>query len=94
MTGDHMIGNNPNRIAHTVMIFRPNTAHRAFDHRVVQIAHVVHASFSFEMLPGMIEVQEHHDASFGIETCERDESDPDGHAHIVTEQPKEPERAD
>ena len=42
----------------------------------------------------MIEVEQHDDAGLGIESGERDESDPDGDAHVVAEQVEEPERAD
>ena len=60
----------------------------------MEIAHVIHPALRAEMIPGVIEVEQHHDAGFGIETRQRDESDPDGDAHVVAEQVEEPERAD
>src|SRR5439155_18753336 len=46
------------------------------------------------VLPGEIEVEQHHDPGFGVETGESDQSDPHRDRHVVTEQPEEPERAD
>ena len=60
----------------------------------MQISHRLHPALCFEVVPRVVEVEQHDDAGFGIKTRERDESDPDGYAHVVTEQPKKPERAD
>ena len=94
VTGDHMIGSRPKRIAQTVMIFGLTRPHRAFDHGVVQIAHRVHSPFGFEFFPSVIEIEQHDDTGLGVESSKRDESNPNGDAHIVAEDVKKPERAD
>ena len=42
----------------------------------------------------MIKIEQHHHSSLGVDSGEGDESNPDRDAHVVTEQPEEPERAD
>ena len=66
--------------------------HGAFNHRGAQVGHAVHAAGRAELVPGMIEIEVHHDARFGVEAGERDEADPHGDAHVVAEQVEEPER--
>src|SRR6266496_3284925 len=83
ITGDHMIGSKPKRIAHTVMIFG-----------LMQIAHRGHSPLGFEFFPCVIEVEQHDDAGLGVESSERDESNPNGDAHVVAENKKKPESAD
>ena len=40
----------------------------------------------------MIEIEQHDDAGLGIETRKGDESNPNRGAHVVAEQPEQPER--
>src|SRR5207253_5723891 len=72
---------------------RPNTADRAFNYSVMQIADVAHATFGAKFFPGMIEIEQHDDTGFGIESGERDQSHPDRYTHVITEKPEEPKRA-
>ena len=60
----------------------------------MQVAHTVHPSGSAKFFPGMIEIEQHDHAGLGVDSGESDESNPDRDAHVVTEQPEEPERAD
>ena len=50
--------------------------HRAFDDGQAQVAHGVHAAEGAEFVPGVVEVEEHHDAGLGVEARERNEADP------------------
>ena len=93
VTGDHMIGISPKRIAHTVMIFGPE---RCTAPSLLPRADrpSLHAPCGAELFPRVIEIEQHHDAGLGIEAGERDQTDPDCDAHIVAEQVEKPEGAD
>src|SRR5207237_9047392 len=70
--------------------FRPNALHGAFDDGEVKVAHRVHAAETAKSFPGMVQVEQHDDASLGIETGEGDKVDPYRHAHVVTEHVEKP----
>src|SRR2546430_4012533 len=46
----------------------------------------IHPSLSPNFFPGMIEIEQHNDAGLGIESRERDQSDPACYAHVVAEE--------
>src|SRR6266496_1599278 len=73
---------------------RSNPLHRAFHDRVVQIFHGVYSAVSFELVPGMIEIEQHDHTGFGADAGESDESNPDADAHVVAEKKEQPKGAD
>src|SRR6266436_2499307 len=64
-----------------------------FNDRALQVGLRVHAARGAKSVPGLVEIQQHHDASFRVKPGQRDKADPYGHAHVVAEQIEKPERA-
>jgi hypothetical protein len=54
-----MIGKSPNNRTNCHDL-RPDPLHRAFHHGVVQISQGVHSLLRFELVPRMIEIEQHH----------------------------------
>src|SRR5438105_4349387 len=74
--------------------FGPDALDRAFDDSGLEVVHGIHAPRSAEFVPGVIEVQQHDDAGFGVEAGESNEANPDGDTHVIAEEVEKPERAD
>ncbi len=94
VTGDHMIGSRPNKMAQTVMTFGRMRLHRAFNDGGMQIGHCIHSPCGPESFPCLVQIEQHDDARFGTQTGQGDEPHPHRHAHVVTEQIQKPKRAD
>ena len=65
-----------------------------FNSGVLEVIHGVHATGGAELVPGVIEIQKHDNPGFGIESRQCDEANPDGDAHVVSQQVEKPERPD
>ncbi len=61
----------------------------ALHDRLAQVTYGIHASGASELVPGMIEVEEHHDSGLRIEPRESDETDPDRWAGVVAQKVEE-----
>src|SRR6516164_2566872 len=71
--------------------FGANALDGAFNDSGLEVVHGVHATGGAEFVPGVVQVEEHDNAGFGVQASECDEADPDGHAHVVTQYIEKPE---
>ena len=91
----HMIGKSPAMIATTVIIFGAHAFDRASHDRGMQIGtrelSPLRRAFRSDLVESMVEIDEHHDARFRCDACQRN-IEPDGHSNgkIETEPPQQP----
>src|SRR5436309_1167065 len=71
--------------------FRSNPLHCAFDNSCLQISHGCHATFLPELIPSVIEVEQHDDACFSIESRQGNDADPYGGTEVVAQNVEQPE---
>src|SRR6266446_2593958 len=92
VAGAHMMGSSPKRIAQIVMIFgRMRWTAPSMTAPCKSVVEFMRPGA--KSVPGLVEIQQHHDASFRVKPGQRDKADPYGHTHVVAEQIKKPERA-
>ena len=73
--------------------FGADALHRTLDDGGIEVAHGVQTTGGPELFPRLVEIEQHDDSRFRIQTGQRDETHPHGDAHVVIEQVKKPKRA-
>src|ERR1019366_5742953 len=71
--------------------FRTNALYGAVVDGVTQVTQAAHPPFLLPLRVAQVEIQQHNDAGLGVQSRQRDQTDPDGDTEIVMEQVKNPD---
>ena len=52
----------------------------------LQVVQAVQPSFPSRLVVGVVQVEQHDHTSLGIDSCQGDDADPNGHAQVITQQ--------
>src|ERR1019366_8108579 len=72
---------------------RPDSFHRAMHDRRLQVAKALQLAFQLGLVVSQVQIEQHEHAGLGIDTQQRDQTDPHPDSHVVAEKVQEPDGA-